>query len=130
MPVRLKYGSGSSDYVEVKLSEVLKTIGFNKKVVPIPDGDQIVINLGKNGPDLTLKFSVRDTATYDKLANIVAGKRIQIQYGTGYTYKELPSGSWWWVDKIETKRNKGYVDQWDVTLYITAEGMLIYAHPW
>jgi len=130
MPVRLKWGSYSSHYVEVKLSEILKTTTFKKSAVAIPDQDQIVVNLGKTGPDLTIKFSVRGTIDYDKLANIYAGMRIQVTYGSGYTYKELPSGSWWWVDKIETKRNKGYVDRWDVSLYLTAEGFQIYDHPW
>ena len=130
MPVRFKYGSGSGDYVEVKVTEVLKTTGFNKKIMGIPGYSQLVINLGKLGPDLTVKFGLRSTTDYDKFANITGGTIIQVLYGTGYTYKELPASSWWWVDKAESKRNKGYVDQWDCTLYITSEGYLIYPHPW
>ena len=130
MPVRFKYGSESGDYVEVKVTEVLKTTGFNKKIMGIPGYSQVVINLGKLGPDLTVEFSLRSTTDYDQFPNITGGTIIQVLSGTGYTYKELPASSRSWVDKAESKRNKGYVDQWDCTLYITSEGYLIYPHPW
>jgi hypothetical protein len=94
-----------------------ETVSKNK-YYPIPSGNHISIHLGTEGARLTFSGYINSASDWSSLENIDLHDKVTI---SSSDLTDIPSSTKWLIDKKRTKRSKGFVNQWIVTIEMTRD---------
>ena len=102
------------------LNNLLKSSQISNMIQAIPTTTHIAVPMGEVGPTIQMTGRVHTVANFTELRQWWPSNWY-VQVTASTVPYEMPVGSIWLIDNVLTKRSKGYLDWWDITLLMTQE---------
>lgn len=109
---------GSNTFTITNIYDITYEMVAKNKYYPIPSGNHISVHLGTEGARLTFSGYINSASSWSSLDAIDIHDQITI---SSSDLTDIPSGTTWLIDKKRTKRSKGFVNQWIVTIEMTRD---------
>jgi hypothetical protein len=109
---------GSNTFTITNIYDITYEMTAKNKYYPIPSGNHITVHLGTEGAKVTFSGYINTSASWTSLNNIDLHDKITV---SSSDLTDIPASSVWRIDKKRTKRSKGFVNQWVVSIEMTRD---------